>query len=70
MQYFRLYTLKVPNVVEDLDMDNSQTDQLEYSLLSKEGKFDEPWPGEPAKKRFAVDPDSGDILVSRQALTT
>ena len=70
MQYFRLYTLTVPNVVEDLD--NSRTAQLEYSLLSEEGKFDEPRPGEPAKKRFAVDPDSGDILVSRQveALTT
>ena len=43
-----------------------------YSLLSEEGVFQEARPGEPAKKRFSVDPSSGDIIVSRQveALTT
>ena len=58
------------NFAEDLD--NSRTAQLEYSLLSEEGKYEEARPGQPAKKRFAVDPTSGDILVSRQveALTT
>ena len=54
------------------DLDNSRTAQLEYSLLSEEGNYEEPRPGEPAKRRFSVDPVSGDILVSRQveALTT
>ena len=34
--------------------------------------FQEARPGVPAKKRFSVDPNSGDIIVSRQveALTT
>ena len=41
-------------------------------LLSEEGVFQETRPGDPATKRFSVDANSGDIIVSRQveALTT